>query len=77
MEIKELMTKATWSTYYGNYHSLVKYISDFYLMVKLLVKDKVFKLKAGYGVKETEFIDFYMCGVGKIGLKSPLKKYLR
>lgn len=75
-KIKEVMTKATWFTYHRNYYLLVKYTSDLNFLIKLLVEEKLFKLKAWCGAKKTEFIDLYIYGISKIGLRGPLKEYL-
>ncbi len=52
-------------------------MSDFSLVVKILVEDTVFKYQPGQGMKETEFIDFYVCRTKVIAAGTPLNKYQR
>ena len=69
------MARAIQFTLHGNHHSLVGSISDFNLLVKILVENKVFKFKPGCGAKDTECVDIFARGSSKIGLGGPLKEY--
>lgn len=44
-------------------------------MVKILVKDKVFKLKVNCDAKDTEFVDLFYCKISKIAAEGLLKEY--
>ena len=76
-KIKEVMARTTQSTSYGNYHSLVGFTFNLSLLVKILVKDKIFKFEVGRDVKDTEFVNFIICGSSKIKLGGLLKEYQR
>lgn len=71
------MAKATRSTYYRNHHSPIEYTFDFSLLVKLLIKDKVFELKIGRGIKKIKFINLYIHRIDRIDFGGLLKEYLR
>lgn len=71
------MARAIQSTLYKNHYLLVDSTSDLSLLVKILVKDKIFKFEIGCNAKNTKFINFFACKARKIRLESLLKKYQR
>lgn len=44
-------------------------------MAKILVKDKIFKLKVRYSIKKIEFVNLFIYRLTKIVVGSLLKKY--
>lgn len=71
------MAQATESTSHGNQYSVVSSMSDFSLIVKLLVEDTVFEYQPGQGSNKTEFIDLYLCGSRVIVVGGPFDSYQR
>lgn len=74
-KIKKIIARVTQFTLYKSYYSLISFIFDLSLLVKILVKDRLLELKARYSKKNTKFVDFLIHRLTKIIAKSPLKKY--
>lgn len=74
-KIKEVITRAIWSTSHKNHYSIIGSNFDLSLLVKILVEDKIFKLKVGRNIKNTEFVDFFIYELRKIRLRGLLKEY--
>lgn len=63
------------STSYKNTHLLVAFIFDLSLLIKILIEDKVFKLKTERNTKKIKFVNFFIYKLTKIVASSPLKEY--
>lgn len=71
------MAIATQSILYRNrnYHISVGSIFNLSLLVKILVKDKIFELKTVYGIKDIKFINLFIRESRNIVAKGLLKEY--
>lgn len=69
------MARITQSTSSGNYHLLIGSTTNFDLLIKISIEDNIFKLKAKYGTKEIELVDFFIHGSDEIRLRDLLQKY--
>lgn len=54
-----MIVRVIWFILYKNYYLLIDSTSEFSLLVKILVEDIIFKLKARYDTKETEFVNHF------------------
>lgn len=55
------MSQATEFISYRNWHLVINSISNFSLIVKLLVEDAIFEYYLGQEINGKEFIDLYIC----------------
>lgn len=69
------MARVMQSILYRNHHLLIGNSSDFCLLVKILIEDKVFKLKSGHKTKKTKFVDLFVYELRIIAAEGLLKKY--
>lgn len=69
------MTKAIQFILYKNHYLLVDFTIDLNMTVKLLVEDNIFEFEIVRGIKETEFVGFFIGELAKIRLEALLKKY--
>lgn len=69
------MVRAIQFILYENYYLLVSFTFDLSLLIKILVKDKVFEFETGHNAKNIIFVDLFACKSSKIRLESLLKKY--
>lgn len=63
------MAKTIGSMSYENHYLLVASIFDLSSLVKILVKNKIFKLETGYSLKKTEFVNLFICRSIKIAVE--------
>lgn len=71
------MTRVIHFISYKNHYLSINSILNFYLLIKILIKDKVFKLKVKYSTKDMEFIDLFAHKLNEIRFENLLKKYQR
>lgn len=74
-KIKKVITRATKSTFYDNYYSVISSVSDLNLIVKLLIKNAVFGYQPNKGSNKSELTNLYICKSKFIGIEGPLELY--